>query len=53
MSGMLLGLPRLQMAGWRGIYSLPLNYSRWTEKLLLLSLDAPDMFGALAMSVDR
>jgi hypothetical protein len=39
---MLLGLPHSQMAGWRGINSLPLNYSRWTEKLLLLSLGTPD-----------
>jgi hypothetical protein len=28
---MLLGLPHLQMVGWGGIYSLPHNYSRWTE----------------------
>jgi hypothetical protein len=39
---MLLGLPHLQMAGWRGINSLPLNYSHWIEKLLLLSSGAPD-----------
>jgi hypothetical protein len=39
---MLLGLPHLQMASWRGINSLPLNYSHWTEKLLLLSSGAPD-----------
>jgi hypothetical protein len=29
--GALLGQPHLQMAGWRGINSLPLNYSRWTK----------------------
>jgi hypothetical protein len=30
--GMLLGLPHLEMACWGGgIYSLPHNYSRWTE----------------------
>jgi hypothetical protein len=29
--GMLIGLPHLQIIGWRGINSLPLNYSRWTE----------------------
>jgi hypothetical protein len=29
--GMLLGLPHLEMAGWGDIYSLPHNYSRWTE----------------------
>jgi hypothetical protein len=29
--GMMLGLPHLQMAGLRGINSLPLNYSRWIE----------------------
>jgi hypothetical protein len=40
--GMLHGLPHLQMPGGRGINSLPLNYSRWTEKLLFLSLSAPD-----------
>jgi hypothetical protein len=33
--GMLLGLPHLQMADWRGINSLPLNYSHWTESWLL------------------
>jgi hypothetical protein len=40
--GMLLRLPHLQMAGWRGINILPLNYSRWIEKLLLLPLGTPD-----------
>jgi hypothetical protein len=29
---MLLGTLHIQMAGWRGINSLPLNYSRWTEQ---------------------
>jgi hypothetical protein len=40
--GMLLGLPHLQMAGWRGINSLNLNYSRWIESWLFLSSSAPD-----------
>jgi hypothetical protein len=40
--GMLLGPLHLQMVCWRGINSLPLNYSRWAEKLLLLSSGAPD-----------
>jgi hypothetical protein len=40
--GILLGLPHLQMASSRGLNRLPLNYSRWTEKLLLLSSGAPD-----------
>jgi hypothetical protein len=51
--GMLLGLPHLQMGGWRGINSWPLNYSRWTEKVMLLSSGAPDMSGALATSADH
>jgi hypothetical protein len=32
--GMLLGLPHIKMAGRRGINSLPLKYSRWTESRL-------------------
>jgi hypothetical protein len=40
--GMLLGLPHTQMAGWRGIYSLPLTSSSWTESCSFLSLGAPD-----------
>jgi hypothetical protein len=54
--GMLLGLPRLQMAGWRDIYSLH-NSSRWIESSSFLSTGAPDrhcsLFGALATSADR
>jgi hypothetical protein len=34
---MLLELPHIQMPGWWGVYSLPHNSSRWTEKLMLLS----------------
>jgi hypothetical protein len=40
--GMLLGLPHLQMVGWRDINILPLNYSRWTKRWLFLSSGAPD-----------
>jgi hypothetical protein len=40
--GMFHGLPHLQMASWRGINSLLLNYSHWIDKMLLLSTGAPD-----------
>jgi hypothetical protein len=51
--GILVVLQNLQMVCWRGINSFPLNYSRWTEKLLLLSSGTPDMFVARAMSPDH
>jgi hypothetical protein len=51
--GMLLGIPHLQMIGWKGINRLPLNYNRWTEKIVASVVGRTEQFGALATSADR
>jgi hypothetical protein len=39
------------MAGWRDINSLSLNYSRWTEKMLLLGTPDSRSFEFVFMDI--